>query len=84
MLTSTIQCLLTFPFLGLTLKKKKKVIKKNFKRDKNLPKIAQKSEKLRVINEHLTVPINITHLIVIDLLYWEKVFSGVVFPLECS
>ena len=69
---------------GSHLKKKKKVIKKISKRDKNLPKITPKSKKLRVINKHLTVPINTTHLIIMDLLYWEKVFSGVVFTLECS
>ena len=76
--------LVNISLFGSHLKKKKKVIKKISKRDKNLPKIAPKSEKLRVINDYLTVSINITHLIIVDLLYWEKVFSGVVFPLECS
>ena len=44
MLTSIVRCLLTFLFLGFTLKKK--VVKKLSKEIKKSPKAAQKSEKL--------------------------------------
>ena len=44
MLTSTVRCLLTFLFLGFTLKKKS--CQKIAKRGKKSPKAAQKSEKL--------------------------------------
>ena len=64
MLTSTVRYLLTFPFLCFIKKKKKKVVRKITKRNKEklskAEKVTQKVIQKCVINKHHTMPVNTT------------------------